>query len=172
MYSPSSKLVLRQFFNCCFVLFCRCALCRSVVDSYDSLNVKYGLNGQVVFARVNVEKLKVSDIKLTQIYFLLFARSYVVPSSYFHFLSYVVVLVNLFHLKHARTTDSLRGRRQKMNGREGRRGGEKWEREKRETEVVFLLSPIPTPFPVLFPPLSTFATQASDREHVWQHLTE
>ena len=136
-------------------------MCRSVADSYDSLNVKYGLNGQVMFARVNVEKLKVSDIKLTQIYFLLFARSYVVPSSYFHFLSYVVVLVNLFHLKHARTTDSLRGRRQKMNGREGRSGG-----EKRETEGVFLLSPIPTPFPVLFPPLSTFATQASDREHV------
>lgn len=36
-----------------------CSLCRSVVDSYDSLNAKYGVNGQVLFTRVNVEEMKV-----------------------------------------------------------------------------------------------------------------
>ena len=77
MYSPSSKQtavlfasVVRvkavlQLLFCSYLCFCRCALCRSVSDSYDSLNAKYGLNGQAVFARVNVDKLKVSDIKLS-----------------------------------------------------------------------------------------------------------
>ncbi|XP_073242302.1 uncharacterized protein [Porites lutea] len=51
--NEQDKLVVVQFYADW------CALCRSVADSYDSLNVKYGLNGQVVFARVNVDKLKV-----------------------------------------------------------------------------------------------------------------
>ena len=61
-------IAVLQLLFCCNLCFSRCALCRSVTDSYDSLNVKYGLNGQVVFARVNVDQLKVSNANLTSIY--------------------------------------------------------------------------------------------------------
>jgi len=51
--SEQDKLLVVQFYASW------CSLCRSVSDSYDSLNAKYGMNGQVVFARVNVDELKV-----------------------------------------------------------------------------------------------------------------
>ena len=41
--------------------FLRCSLCRSVSDSYDSMNASYGMNGQVLFVRVNVDEFKVGD---------------------------------------------------------------------------------------------------------------
>ena len=32
-----------------------------MADSYDSLNASYGMNGQALFARVNVDEMKVGD---------------------------------------------------------------------------------------------------------------
>ena len=43
----------------------RCNLCRSVSDSYDSLNAKYGMSGQALFVRVNVDELKVCIVKVS-----------------------------------------------------------------------------------------------------------
>ena len=65
-----SDITAIKSFDSCFkryypIFFFRCSLCRSVVDSYDSLNAKYGENGQVLFTRVNVEEMKVSDVRLT-----------------------------------------------------------------------------------------------------------
>nr|XP_058945046.1 uncharacterized protein LOC131773093 [Pocillopora verrucosa] len=51
--SERDKLIVVQFYASW------CSLCRSVSDSFDSLNAKYGMNRQVVFVRVNVEQLKV-----------------------------------------------------------------------------------------------------------------
>ncbi|KAJ7365761.1 Thioredoxin-like protein 1 [Desmophyllum pertusum] len=51
--SEQGKLVVVQFYASW------CSLCRSVSDSYDSLNASYGINGQVLFVRVNVDEFKV-----------------------------------------------------------------------------------------------------------------
>ncbi|XP_078373827.1 uncharacterized protein LOC144657354 [Oculina patagonica] len=53
LLSEQDKLIVVQFYAPW------CSLCRSVSDSYDSLNASYGMNGQVLFARVNVDELKV-----------------------------------------------------------------------------------------------------------------
>ena len=47
------------------LLLFRCNLCKSVSDSYDSLNAKYGMSGQALFIRVNVDELKVCTVKVS-----------------------------------------------------------------------------------------------------------
>ena len=64
-------------------LLFRCNLCRSVSDSYDSLNAKYGMSGQALFIRVNVDELKVSTIKVS------IATVVVVLFLFFVFLSFL-----------------------------------------------------------------------------------
>ncbi|XP_020621132.1 thioredoxin Y, chloroplastic-like [Orbicella faveolata] len=53
LLSEQGKLIVVKFYASW------CSLCRSVSDAYDSLNASYGMNGKVLFARINVDELKV-----------------------------------------------------------------------------------------------------------------
>ncbi|XP_068694359.1 uncharacterized protein [Montipora foliosa] len=51
--SLRGKLIVVQFYAKW------CSSCKSVMDTYDSLNAKYGMNEQALFTRVNVDELRV-----------------------------------------------------------------------------------------------------------------
>lgn len=53
LLSEQDKLIVVEFYASW------CSLCSSVSNAYDSLNASYGMNGKVLFARVNVDDLKV-----------------------------------------------------------------------------------------------------------------
>ena len=161
MYSPSSKqtavffasVASRQFFNCCFVLIC--VFAGVPCAGLSQTRMIHWMPSMDWMDEQCLHVLTSTNWKLVTLNFLKFISYCLHPnmflsSSYCHFLTYVVVLVNLFHLKHSRRTDSLRGRRKKMKGREGRRGG-KSEKGKRERKGCFPSLPNPLSLSVLSP---------------------